>query len=1043
MMKTINYLLGFAAVLAAPSVQAAVSCQYEVVDEWNQAFKAEVSIVNTGAPFQNWELSWSWDDGATFNNGWNATFDCAAGRCTTTPPGWKPTIQTNQTYTFGFIMDKAGQAANQNVVVNGAVCGDVVTPSPAPTPTPETSDVLWQLDGARSSLHYVSMKKDHVAEINTFLAESGQPAALNGSISNTGDAVFAIDLNDVATGIDIRNSRLLSLLFETGLLPTAYFRAQVDTAALTQMVPGDTRFVTLTGDFSLHGMRQAVTAEVLIARTSANDLSVSTVQPIHIDSKQFDMAGGIEALRTVANLSSIGEVVPVYFNLHYQANADTSVQPVDMPVAPQDPTNLTGTFSAATAQANLDWQDNSANETLFLVRRKPVVTDGYWQTVSEMTANTTRLTQALPETGEYDYKVVALNQGVPSLPTNTERVTVTEGNQVARGEHLYQQDCAGCHGVEGEGVSGAPALNTERDLETMITYIIDLMPPANPGSCDRQCAEDLAAFIQTLWEQEVVCDMSGATHYGARLLKILTRSEYQNSIEDLLGVDFAAAEGLSADTQVGFFKNNTYAAIVPTSYSNYLLVAEEIAQWSSDRNFAPALNCASFNQDCADQFMTSLAPDIFRRPLTNDEVSLYQEMANGSYTNGDVKLGMQMALEGMLSAPQFLYRHELGEANPANSALDADAFELTSYEMATFLAYTFTGSTPDQTLLNAAARDELRTEAQIVQQAQRLAGDAKLVMSDFVGSWLGTAGLEIAAKDPVAWPGFSDLVPHLKDEINETFAHIMLEPTEQFASLYAGDYTFLNETLARHYGINGVTGNDMQQVSTTDRGGILANGAFMARWGESVESSPILRSVRVRRRMLCQEQPDPPAGTFAAREVKLAELSSFLQDPATTNRLKYHRLTEDVPCTSCHLQYINPLGFGMEDFDTVGRIRTHDLNGNTVDASGTLYAPLKYSHVNESEPFMGSHGLGSVLSGLSSAQRCLPKQLFRYFVGIGDQEINSANPDGPQLSDDEKTGYACAVDDLTDAMLNQSPRTMLEAFGSLDVIRYRKAWSRQ
>lgn len=90
-------------------------------------------------------------------------------------------------------------------------------------------------------------------------------------------------------------------------------------------------------------------------------------------------------------------------------------------------------------------------------------------------------------------------------------------------------------------------------------------------------------------------------------------------------------------------------------------------------------------------------------------------MAEGTYTQGDVQQGLQMALEGMLSAPQFVYRHELGEANPANPALAADTFELTSHEMATFLAYTFTGSTPDQTLLDAAARDELRTEAQIVQ----------------------------------------------------------------------------------------------------------------------------------------------------------------------------------------------------------------------------------------------------------------------------------------------------------------------------------------
>ena len=324
----------------------------------------------------------------------------------------------------------------------------------------------------------------------------------------------------------------------------------------------------------------------------------------------------------------------------------------------------------------------------------------------------------------------------------------------------------------------------------------------------------------------------------------------------------------------------------------------------------------------------------------------------------------------------------------------------------------------------------------------KLAGGATQVMGDFVGSWLGTADLEAAAKDSSAWPNFEDLVPHMQTEINETFSHIMLDSSEQFASLYTGNYTFVNETLAQHYGIGGVTGDDMQRVDTTDRGGILANGAFMARWGEASETSPILRSVRVRRRMLCQDQPDPPAGTFAAREEKLAELSEFLQDPATTNRMKYHRLTEDSPCTNCHLQYINPLGFGMEDFDTVGRIRNSDLNGNPIDATGELYAPLSYSDVNELRAFLGTRGLGSVLSELPSAQSCLPKQMFRYFMGVGHQDIDSSNPEGSQLSDEEQSGYACAIDELTETMMDSSPRAMLERFGSLEAVRYRKAWAR-
>ena len=433
-------------------------------------------------------------------------------------------------------------------------------------------------------------------------------------------------------------------------------------------------------------------------------------------------------------------------------------------------------------------------------------------------------------------------------------------------------------------------------METLISYITSNMPINNPGSCDSNCAEDVAAFIQTLWVEETACNLQlSPVSYGARQLKLLTQFEYQNSVRDLVGIDFEVADGLSADTKIGFFFNNTHSPVTAASYSNYLLVAEEIAEWSADNNFAPALNCSSFNNGCVNELIDVFAPKVFRRPLTQDEQDRYRAIADGSNTTGDIKAGIQLAIEGLISSPQFLYRHELGEANPANNVIDNDAFELTSYELATFLAYTLTGSTPDAQLLAAAAQDTLRDDDEILAQATRLAEQAKPSLSNFVGSWLGTADLELAAKDSMLWPDFPALVPYLKNEINEMFAHVMLTPGEQFASLYNANYTFVNGPLAAHYGMAGVAGSEFQRVSTSDRGGILANGAFMARWGEAVESSPILRSVRVRRRMLCQEQPDPPAGTFAAREQKLAELSDFLMQPTTTNRMKYHRLTEDSP----------------------------------------------------------------------------------------------------------------------------------------------------
>lgn len=1028
-----KWIACFLTQMLCSQVVHAAQCEYEILDDWNNGFKAEVSIVNDSSDLiVDWQVDWQWTDGTSLNNGYNAQFDCNAGQCIVNAPTYATEIGQNQTYTFGFVANK--RSTNPpDFVINGDICqlGN----------SQEPNQIAWQLDADNSALQYVSIKKDHIAEVNVFQSAISDTPALSGTIDVNGEAIFGVDLNHVSSGIEVRDGRLLSILFETQLLPSAFFNSTLDLSVVDALDSGQTTVQSLSGALSLHGVTQSIEVSVIIAKLSATRFSVSTLAPLNIDSKSFDLAFGIEALRLVANLTSIGESVPVYFNLTFDAISNDPIAPVDMPSAPNAPTNLTGNFDALNAQANMSWTDNSETETDFIVRRKAI--DGQWQTIAELAPDSMALIEGLPESGEFDYKVIALNAGVPSNPSNIERISVTQGNQLVRGQQTYQTNCAACHGQSGEGVGSFPAINTERNVAEMINYIRDFMPQGNASLCDQQCAEDVAVFIETLWVKEISCDVQlSPVSYGARQLKILTRFEYQNSVGDLLGIDYPVSDGLSEDTKVGFFLNNTYAAIVPTSYSNYLLVAEEIADWSAQRDFAPALHCDSYDQDCAELYVDTMGPKIFRRPLNQDESLTYLTMANGSYTSGDVKLGIQMALEAMLSSPQFLYRHELGEQNPSNSAIDSAAYELTSYEMATFLSYTFTGSTPDASLLQAAANDQLRSDQQILEQAQRLSDNAEGVMSNFVGSWLGTEDLDLAAKDQTTWPSFSQVVPHMVDEINQFFSHVMTQPDETFESLYMADYTYLNQTLAQHYGIAGVEGDELRKVTTSDRGGILANGAFMARWAEQVETSPILRSVRVRRRMLCQDQPDPPAGTFAAREAKLAELSALLQDSDTTNRLKYHRLTEDSPCTNCHLQYINPLGFGMEDFDTVGRVRTNDLNGNPINASGELFAPLSYSDIEDFIPFMGAQELGGVIAGLESAQSCLPKQMFRYVMGIGHQDIDPANPDGVELSEQEKSGYACEIEKLQDTMMNDSPRAMLEAFGSLQAVRYRKAWLR-
>jgi hypothetical protein len=540
--------------------------------------------------------------------------------------------------------------------------------------------------------------------------------------------------------------------------------------------------------------------------------------------------------------------------------------------------------------------------------------------------------------------------------------------------------------------------------------------------------------------------------YGYRTLRLLTREQYQRSVEDLLAVDFDVTRQLPPDTVSGSFVNNNDLSVLEGSYSGYLQVAERIAAWSAQRSFGPALGCGNFDQACAARFVDELAPRIVRRPLAGDERQAYLNVASGSATAGDVRKGIEVALAALLSSPQFIYRHELGERSPT---LGAEVFELTPYEVATFLSYTFTGSTPDQVLLDAARNRALQTPEQIEQQAARLmnGGRTAALFKDLVHRWLGTANLEIHTKDPARYPGFAEIVPHMKAELSETFSHVMLQGGETFRSVFDPGYTFASAALARHYGIAGGGVDQVQKVPTTTRGGLLLSGAFLSKWAHPDEANPITRAVHVRRDFLCQDVPDPPPDVNISRTGKAGQIAPFLAAATTTNRMAVQRLTEDPACAACHSQVINPLGFGLEDYDTVANLRAVDPKGNAIDASGTLWSATPQLQLQQDasnadlRAFKGGKGLARLLtedSRVSSlAKSCLAKQMLSFAMGVDARSIGYTDRKTVTvLSAGEKESYHCDVGKLVEVLSSGSPRRMLEKLATSSSVRYRKAWSR-
>ncbi len=670
--------------------------------------------------------------------------------------------------------------------------------------------------------------------------------------------------------------------------------------------------------------------------------------------------------------------------------------------------------------------------------------------------------------GEWQFKrfnwAVAFD---PSMGTDPDDMASLTGQQI------WNTTCSNssCHslgateGVFEEAKLRTKALYTSTQLSE---YIAKYMPLTDIDACDANCADKVSDYIVTFQSLPVnnngstggsprnpviVEQCNTATSIGYQNVRLLTQQQYQNSIEDLLLVNFDVTKKLPIDIDSGAFTNNNQLNLLDSAYVSYMDVAETIATWSADQNFSNILQCNNLDANCAQNFVNNVAWKIIRRPLTNNEQQQYLDLAQGDATQGNVKEGITLALTALLSSPQFLYRHEIGE--PV-SGLGSGVFELTPFEMASFISYGFAGTTPDDTLLNAADNNQLVTDQQIEAQISRLLDSAtsQMLMEDLVHKWLDTEHILIQHKDTDLFSNFAQIAPHMVTELSKMFSHVMLDKNEKYESLYNADYTFLNAPLAQHYGIDGVSGDQFKKVYNNERGGVLLSGAFLSRWAHTDETNAVTRAVHIRRDMLCQDIPNPPTGVSLSLKDKEGELADFLEDPTTTQRMRFHETTEFGSCSACHSEIINPLGFGLEDYDFVGIKRNQDAKGNVINAQGALWSPFSQlqfyddpNRVQKFSEFTGGKELGLVLAVdpdvSAMAKTCLVKQMFSFVSGIDSRSlIGSERDEVIDLSEQERNAYSCDVMDLVDTLTTQSPRRMLEKMGSLDSVRYRKAWSR-
>jgi hypothetical protein len=285
----------------------------------------------------------------------------------------------------------------------------------------------------------------------------------------------------------------------------------------------------------------------------------------------------------------------------------------------------------------------------------------------------------------------------------------------------------------------------------------------------------------------------------------------------------------------------------------------------------------------------------------------------------------------------------------------------------------------------------------------------------------------------------------MASEVKAFFTSVFYDESQSFKNLFNANYVFVNKPLANFYGVAEAGGNssDPDQMVKVDatgahRGGLLTMGAFLANNADLAESSPVKRAVNIRKRLMCQDPPKPDATIASFRAEKADELIKELKGQVISNRDFVGSLTKESPCDACHEEMINPLGFGLEDYDAVGRYRTTDANGLSIDSSGVLIG-VSDLYDGSAVDFYGTKDLSDKLPDMAPVEACFSANVFRFAMDIGHDAINEADENAGELTAEEKQDYTCSVEMLTQSLNSRgSMSDMFTKLGMLDLVRFRK-----
>ncbi len=565
----------------------------------------------------------------------------------------------------------------------------------------------------------------------------------------------------------------------------------------------------------------------------------------------------------------------------------------------------------------------------------------------------------------------------------------------------YCTDCHGIHRMEG-GINFAPTLaapgaasSTKTWKQALANIKTHDMPPADakmqPSDAEREMFVDWIGKLKFLSPKDP----------GAFVIRRLTKVEYGNTLHDLFGVDPAIAAALPDEVPGEGYLNT----LSPLQSEQYLSIANEVLNRLSapkdqpptelqKRLFGEMPPSDSDLRAAARTVAVRLTRNAYRRPASEEELQLLLRVFDLAQKNKlDYSASLGLMLKAILVSPQFLF------ITPAQEPAAGQAIvPLDDYQLASRLSYLLWATMPDAELAALADAGKLQDRSVLLAQVKRLLGDprSRALFDGFGAQWLGLMGLEHKTFDTALFPQMTaEMRAAMVDEARLFFDYVVRE-NRSVIEFVDSETTFLNGPLAALYGLEtSVTGPEMRQVQLVDknRGGILGMPGVLAMTSFPNRTSPVKRGVWVLEQVLGEHVPPAPPNVPPLQK----QDKQAVENLTLRQRTELHRT--NAVCANCH-KILDPIGFGLENFDAIGRWRDRDDTGGAIDAAGELPGDKRFASPRELKVIIAERreDLARNLTRKLLAY-ALCRQLEGYDEIVVDQIMETIAKDGYRIQD--------------------------------------------